>query len=345
MIRTVNFNKYLRKISRKGILSICLILLCACLTAGVYYQYQVKDITLVVEGSESKISTMKSTVAELLQERNIVLRETDRIVPGPQEKLSNDMQITVYYSVPYTLTVDGNTSSGESIAATVHDLLQELAVECGELDRVLPDPATELTKNTEIRVTRVSQEIVSESAFLPYAITSIPNNDLFVGQQKLTLAGVNGLSISTYLVISEDGAAVSKQLQSTEEKYAMSNQVVEYGTRTHTQLANGDDLSIYQTATMSTTGYCSCYLCCGKNPGDYNYGITASGLPQGYGVVGVDRNTIAYGTKLYIEGYGYAVAGDTGDAVVANHLDLGFDSHSDALTWGWRNVTVYFING
>lgn len=339
----MNFNKYLMKISRKWIVAICLILLCTCLTAGVYYQSQVKNITFIVGGSESKISTMKSTVAELLQERKIVLRETDRIVPGTQEKLSDDMQITLYYSVPYTLTVDGNTSSGESTAVTVHDLLQELAVECGEFDRVLPDPSTELTKNTEIRVTRVSQEIVSESVVLPYTTSSIPSNDLFAGQQRVTLAGINGLTISTYLVISEDGIVVSKQLQNTEEKQAMSNQILEYGTQSQTQLANRDEISFYQTATMTTTGYCSCYLCCGKNPGDYGYGITASGLPQGYGVVGVDTSMIPYGTKLYVEGYGYAVAGDTGGAIVANHLDLGFNSHSDAVAWAKRNVTVYFL--
>jgi len=342
MIRTVNLKIFLRKFSYKEIKLILITLLFICIASVVFYQSQVKHITLITPENERKITTMKSTVADLLLEKNIVLRESDRVIPGVQEKLTDDIIIKVYYGIPYTLTVDGRTDSGESSALTVKDLLQELAIEVGEFDRVLPEPSTQLTKDLEIRVVRVNQEIVTESVVLPFATTSIPRSDLPVGYQKVTMSGIDGLTINTYLVIQEDGVIVSKQLQKTEEKIAKINQVEEYGTQV--QLANGGTLNYYKTANMSTTGYCSCYLCTGKDPGDYGYGITASGLAQGYGVVGVDTSTISYGTKLYIEGYGYAVAGDTGGAIFSTHLDLGFSSHSSALTWGRKNAIVYFLN-
>jgi uncharacterized protein YabE (DUF348 family) len=309
---------------------------------AMYYQNQMKSVTLIVSGNESQFTTLKSTVAELLQEKNIVLRKTDRVIPEAQEKLTDDMKITVYYSVPYTVTVDKNTISGESSAFTVQELLQELAIVMGEFDRVLPEPSTPVTKNLQISITRVTQEIVNESVVIPFATTSIPRNDLSVGYQKVTINGIDGLTINTYLIIKEDGVEVSKQLQQTEEKIAVMNQIVEYGT--YVQLANGEMLNSYKTVNMSTTGYCSCYICCGKNPGDYGYGLTASGLAQGYGVVGVDTSTIPFGTKLYIEGYGYAVAGDTGGAIFSTHLDLGFFAHSDAQAWGRKNATVYFLS-
>jgi len=86
---------------------------------------------------------------------------------------------------------------------------------------------------------------------------------------------------------------------------------------------------------MLATGYCPCARCCGKSTG-----ITASGLPAGKGVVAVDPKVIPLGTKLYIAGYGEAIAGDTGGNIVGNRIDLGFDSHSQALSWGKRWVIV-----
>ena len=338
----MNYKEIVKMIVEKKVL-VLLILLVSIGSAGVlFYQGQLKHITLITPDNESTIITMKATVGDFLQENKIVLRESDRVIPGTQEKLTDDLIITVYYGVPYTLTIDGTTNNGESSAMTVEALLLEFAVEVAEFDRIQPDPSTSITKDIAIQVIRVEQEIVSESVVVPFSTTSIPRSDLPASYKKVTVSGINGLTINTYLVISEDGEIVSKTLQNTEEKVKVVNQVEEYGTLV--QLANGATLNSYKTLNMSTTGYCSCYLCCGKNPGDYGYGITASGLAQGYGVVGVDTSAIPFGTKLYIEGYGYAVAGDTGGAIFPSHLDLGFNTHTDAVAWGRKNAIVYFLN-
>ena len=70
-------------------------------------------------------------------------------------------------------------------------------------------------------------------------------------------------------------------------------------------------------------------------------GMTAIGHRAGYGIVAVDPRVIPLGTKLYISGYGFAVAGDTGGAIVGHRIDLGFDSLRSALLFGRRDVTVY----
>ncbi len=338
----MNFKKYVELISQKKILVLLILMVSIGLAGALFYQGQLKHITLITPDNESAIITMKATVGDLLQESKIVLRESDRVIPEIHEKLTDDLIVTVYYGVSYTITVDGTTNSGESSALTVEDLLLELALEVGEFDRIQPDPSTPITKDIAIQVIRVNQEILTESIVVPFSTTSIPRSDLPAAYKKVTVSGIDGLTTSTYLVISEDGVIVSKTLQNTEEKVKVVNQVEEYGTQV--QLANGATLNSYKTLNMSTTGYCSCYLCCGKNPGDYGYGITASGLAQGYGVVGVDTSVIPFGTKLYIEGYGYAVAGDTGGAIFATHLDLGFSTHADAVAWGRKNAIVYFLN-
>jgi 3D (Asp-Asp-Asp) domain-containing protein len=70
-------------------------------------------------------------------------------------------------------------------------------------------------------------------------------------------------------------------------------------------------------------------------------GMTAIGHRAGHGIVAVDPRVIPLGTRLYIPGYGPAIAGDTGGAIIGHRIDLGFDSWRDAMLFGRRDVTVY----
>lgn len=68
---------------------------------------------------------------------------------------------------------------------------------------------------------------------------------------------------------------------------------------------------------------------------------TATGDYVKYGIAAVDPDVISLGTNLYVDGYGYAVAADTGGAIVGQRIDLAFDSHQEALNWGRQYVNVY----
>jgi 3D (Asp-Asp-Asp) domain-containing protein len=70
-------------------------------------------------------------------------------------------------------------------------------------------------------------------------------------------------------------------------------------------------------------------------------GMTALGRRAGKGIVAVDPRVIPIGTHLFIPGYGFAVAGDTGGDIVGNRIDLGFDSWREAMLFGRRDVKVY----
>lgn len=60
-------------------------------------------------------------------------------------------------------------------------------------------------------------------------------------------------------------------------------------------------------------------------------------------VIAVDPSVIPLGTKLYVEGYGYAVAGDTGGAIKGQKIDVFFNNNSAALQWGRRTVKVKIL--
>lgn len=75
----------------------------------------------------------------------------------------------------------------------------------------------------------------------------------------------------------------------------------------------------------------------------YSYclrGRTASGRYTEHGVVAVDPRVIPLGSRLYIPGYGWAVAADTGGAIVGNKIDLWMPTLAQCYQWGVRPVTI-----
>lgn len=69
-------------------------------------------------------------------------------------------------------------------------------------------------------------------------------------------------------------------------------------------------------------------------------GRTASGLPAGPGIAAVDPNVIPLGTRMFVPGYGEAVAADTGSAIQGPAIDLWFPSTAAALRWGRQTVVI-----
>ena len=72
--------------------------------------------------------------------------------------------------------------------------------------------------------------------------------------------------------------------------------------------------------------------------------ITAIGIPATYGVVAVDPSVIPLGSRVYIPGYGMAIAADTGGAIVGYCIDLCMESYAEAMNFGRRVVTVYVLD-
>ncbi|MBP1889553.1 peptidoglycan hydrolase CwlO-like protein/3D (Asp-Asp-Asp) domain-containing protein [Clostridium moniliforme] len=98
---------------------------------------------------------------------------------------------------------------------------------------------------------------------------------------------------------------------------------------------NQGNVSGKKTLTMEATAYAG-------------HTITAMGTkpvrdPNGLSTVAVDKNVIPLGSKVYVSGYGYAIASDTGGDIVGNRIDLFMNSEQDCLAFGRRTVTVKII--
>lgn len=62
------------------------------------------------------------------------------------------------------------------------------------------------------------------------------------------------------------------------------------------------------------------------------------------GIAAVDPNIIPLGTRMFIPGYGYAIADDVGGSIKGNAIDLAFDSHGDAMQFGTQKIVVYLLD-
>ena len=95
-----------------------------------------------------------------------------------------------------------------------------------------------------------------------------------------------------------------------------------------------------QTFIMESTAYSS-------DPADALGGgtVTATGqnLLTNPMAVAVDPNVIPLGTRLYVEGYGEAIASDTGGAIKGNIVDVHFSTYEQCIQWGRRQVKVTIL--
>ena len=62
------------------------------------------------------------------------------------------------------------------------------------------------------------------------------------------------------------------------------------------------------------------------------------------GPVAVDPSVIPLGTRLYIPGYGFGVAQDTGGSFISgNTVDLFMNTEAECRSWGIRSVKIYIL--
>ncbi|MBP2636628.1 MAG: spore cortex-lytic enzyme [Firmicutes bacterium] len=103
-----------------------------------------------------------------------------------------------------------------------------------------------------------------------------------------------------------------------------------------TQEAKNKPQSYLKKLSLQATAYTS------QDPGCGNLTKREHYLRKG--LVAVDPKIIPLGTRLYIEGYGYAIADDIGSAIKGNKIDLAYENRKDAFSFGRKTVTVFVLN-
>lgn len=153
-------------------------------------------------------------------------------------------------------------------------------------------------------------------------------------QDKLDI--VNGkltTSMNNYNELDRNYNALKNQFANLQKDYDIANMTVAD--------LKSEEYELIYIGDYKLTHYCAEIYehICGT--GD---GLTATGTYVTPGrTVAVDPRVIPYGTKLYIEGYGWRIAEDCGGAVNGNHIDIAVDTHSQAMAMGVVNGGVWIL--
>lgn len=306
---------------------------------------QAKEVTISVDGNQSKVWTTETQVKDILKEANIEVSEHDSLAQGLDTEIGADNKIDIQKAFQVSLVDGVNKRQVWSTSTTVANFLKQQGIQLSEFDRVennLKDVITPQSKITVVRVEKVI-DVVEES--LDFAIEKKQDASLQQGKQKVVTAGQKGLMTKTYEVVKENGQVVAKNLQSKNVVKESKKQVVAVGTKTvvasaatvsrgSSEPASGKEF--YVTATAYTPNCSGCS------------GISATGINlksnSGLKVIAVDPSVIKLGSKVWVEGYGTAIAGDTGGAIKGNRIDILVQSESQASNWGVRKVRIKVLN-
>ena len=182
------------------------------------------------------------------------------------------------------------------------------------LSRVVP--ASSLTIAV-VRVEKVT-DVVEES--INFATEKKNDSSILKGKQNVVTAGKKGTVERTYEIVKENGKEITKTLVSenviskpTTEVIAVGTKVVVASVSRSSSSASSGAKEFYVTATAYTPNCSGCS------------GISATGInlhsSSDLKLIAVDPSVIPLGSKVWVEGYGYAIAGDTGGAIKGNKID------------------------
>ncbi len=300
-----------------------------------------RDISIVADGQERTIRTAASTVGQALWEGGIIVFEGDRVEPAMERSLDGVASITLTRSRPLTITADGQTIQTRAIGGTVGQALAEARVSLVGLDYTHPPLDDEVPADGNIHVVRVEERVDVEEKPIPFETTYQPIEDLEIDNQRLIDNGAYGVLANRVRIRLEDGEETRRFVESDWVAREPEARVIGYGTQIVPRSMNTDDgpIQYCRALSMYATSYSPSRA--GVPADAKNFGITASGKPLTRGLVAIDRSLIPFGTLMYVPGYGFAEAADTGGGVKGRWIDLGYDD-DNYVVWH-QYVTVYFL--
>jgi 3D (Asp-Asp-Asp) domain-containing protein len=190
-------------------------------------------------------------------------------------------------------------------------------------------------------VVRVSEQVQMEQKPLRFDTLYQPLESLEIDSQQIVQPGAYGIATNRIRVRMEDGQEVTRILEGEWVAQEPVPQIIGYGTQIKIRTVSTPDgaLDYWRAVQMYATSYSPSRA--GVSPDAPWFGITASGKRLKKGLVAIDRSLIPFGTMMYVPGYGFAEAADTGSGVKGRWIDLGYED-DDWVPWSGY-VTVYFL--
>lgn len=303
-----------------------------------------KPVTLTVDGRSFEVATQATEVGDLLAERGVALGERDVVAPPLGSKVTAGDEVVVRRAVPVVLDLGGERIELEVVGERVADALVAAGAGSSNNIGVTPGLDAPLEPHMVISAPDVFVRVESEVKTLPAETVTREDDSLPVGRRVVVAEGEPGRQMRVYRRLVIDGVEGPRVLATEELVTPSTPQVVAVGTARRAPVTAATASPSGQPAptreggrmVVVATGYSA------QQPGLSDF--TATGAPARRGAIAVDPTVIPLGTRLYVPGYGYGVATDTGGAVKGAYIDLCFDTVGEALVWGRRTVTIIVLD-
>lgn len=312
------------------------------LGAGLWVPLTAHSSVIILVGLEEEPVTLNTSdrqVGAALRSAGIPIGPKDYLSPPPETALKRKAKLTVHLrrAVSASVIVDGATVQVETTATSVSALLRELGIETGPMDLISIDPELELTPGMRIQVVRRIEKVARLHEEIPFRTVRRADRNMLAGEVQEVQAGLHGIREIEQVIYLEDGQQVAVTTMGEKVLQDPVDEVIAYGTAGVVS-RSGESFRYVQELSMEATGYTA-----GPESNPNGTGYTYTGVRAVRGVVAVDPRVIPLHTRLYVEGYGLAIAADIGGAIKGMKIDLCFDTVAEALQWGRRPVTVYIL--
>lgn len=304
---------------------------------------QVRHVKVLVDSPDGnravEVWTFKQRVKNILTGAHVRVGAHDYLSTGLNRVLTGS-SITIRRALPVIIKTAHRHFDVWTTHYRVQSVLNALSIQLHSLDQVKPGLKQTVQSGMTITVIRRWHVIKKVVTQLPFSKVYQANSQMTKGQQRVVQSGHLGKEQTTIQYLMQNGRAIRHKVLKRQIQTKPVNEVISYGTKHPVVRAAATPQAhaashFVRTLDMVSTGYW-------PNP-SWSNGYTAMGTKAGYGVVAVDPAVIPLGTRLYIPGYGFATAEDTGSAIVGNRIDLCFNSQQQAVNWGVKPITVYVV--
>ena len=251
------------------------------------------------------------------------------------------MRVLIQRSTPISLLADGRLYKTRTLSQNVGDALAEIGIGLTGLDEVSPSLDARVYPEMQISIVRVLEEIELEEEIAPFETVYVGDPDLLIDTRKVR-PGAEGITRRRYRARYVDGQEVARTLEDVWVAQEPRDKVIVYGQNIVPQTfvtESGQEITYWRKIRMRATSYSTSTA--GVSPNVPWYGITRTGDPMRKGVVAVDPTLIPLHSKLYVPGYGFGDALDTGGNIISRRIDLGYDDDNLELWSSW--VDVYLL--
>lgn len=319
-----------------------------------------KSVIVVDKEETSKFYTFSRTVGAFLAEKRIEIDPYDHLEPGKEKRIQSGDTIIIKRAKPVFLAFNGDLQEKVwTHAATVKDFLKEKNIFLHKFDLVYPALNKPLCSLDEIRVMRMDEEYYLEREAIPFSTVKIHNPRMEPGTVTVLQEGTEGVKENVIELVKQNGTIIYRGVISSRVASVPVNRVLEYGDN-FVLSRSGRTFEFVKEFKMSATAYCpgtpgsGCPIDergASQCTGFYNDGYTFTGIKAVAGdgsranphIIAVDPSIIPLKSLLYLEGYGFARAEDTGSAIKEYKIDILFDKHEEARLFGRKEIRVYLL--